>query len=70
MNIPDSYLIEVFLTPENPQKETSPYFWCILKCQNGNYSNEGSGWADSPHTAYHDAYNYFEEILHPSLILT
>ncbi|RKI41921.1 hypothetical protein D7V86_08175 [bacterium D16-51] len=65
MKIPNSYLIEVYLTSEKSQNKNLPFFWCILKCENGNYSNEGSGWAETPKMAYQEAYNYYETIIRP-----
>lgn len=63
MNIPVSYFIEVYVTPEKSDNDTSPFFWCIIKCENGNYSNEGSGWAKDPRSAYCIAYNYYESVI-------
>lgn len=65
MKISNSYLIEVYLTPEKTPKEKPLFFWCILKCENGNYSNEGSGWAQTPSMAYNAAYHYFETTIRP-----
>lgn len=62
-----SYSIEVYVTPEESQTNTSPFFWCILKYENGYSSNEGSGWAKDPLTAYLTAYHYYESILCPSV---
>lgn len=63
MKIPVSYFIEVYVTPEKAKDKASPFFWCIIKCDNGNFSNEGSGWAKDPNTAYRIAYDYYESVI-------
>ena len=54
----EEYVIKVTMTPHPHDNPTRPYFWCILAYNNG-WSNQGSGWAETPEMAFSNAKNYF-----------
>ncbi len=56
------YRIVVHIQPnfhDNPEK---PYFWCILKYEEG-LSNSGAGWSATPEKAFADGVDYLNSLL-------
>lgn len=54
------YRLVIHMSPNFHDSPTAPYFWCILKYEDG-LSNSGSGWAVTPEQAYIDGKAYINK---------
>lgn len=56
------YRLVVHMSPNFHDSPTAPYFWCLMKYENG-LSNSASGWAVSPEQAYIDGKSYINKYI-------
>lgn len=57
------YKIEVIMTPHVHDSPVLPYFWCILSCCDGTWSNCCHGWAVTPERAWQEAKTFYNKYL-------
>lgn len=60
------YRLVVHMQPNFHDNPIEPYFWCIMRYENG-LTNSGSGWAATPEQAFLAGVNYLNRITSSTL---
>lgn len=55
------YRIVIYMRPNFHDNPQNPYFWCIMKYEEG-LSNNGSGWAATPEQAFIAGVKYLSRL--------
>ena len=58
------YRIVIHMRPNFHDNPQNPYFWCIMKYEEG-LSNNGSGWAATPEQAFIAGVKYLSQLKEP-----